>query len=282
MKLGISYNVFDGFEMLEASAKTIKPSVDFINVVVQRVSNHNITMPQTDWDELIDLIKRLQSEDIIDNAVMITPKYGLAPWTTEIGKRQLGYDICAKNDCTHYISMDVDEFYNPVDLDRVKPIIEANNYDGTVCRLIDYYGDMNHHYPKYSGTYVPFIYKIIGNRFFRSGSINTREMICDHTRQIPCNNLKIMDPETEIMMHHGTMVRKNAEAIRVKMVNSSANINFNDTVINNMVDYYHKWFESDKKFGAHIEHSPYMTPSIKHMPLTFIENDWIWKPDNLA
>ena len=39
MKLGISYNVFDGEELLEKSILCIRDQVDFISVVYQEKSN---------------------------------------------------------------------------------------------------------------------------------------------------------------------------------------------------------------------------------------------------
>lgn len=39
MKVGISYNLFDGEELLESSIKSIRDNVDYISVVYQTVSN---------------------------------------------------------------------------------------------------------------------------------------------------------------------------------------------------------------------------------------------------
>ncbi len=39
MKLGVSYNLFDGEELLEKSILSIRENVDYISVVFQMVSN---------------------------------------------------------------------------------------------------------------------------------------------------------------------------------------------------------------------------------------------------
>ena len=39
MKLGISYNLFDGEELLEYSINSVRDSCDHINVVYQKISN---------------------------------------------------------------------------------------------------------------------------------------------------------------------------------------------------------------------------------------------------
>ncbi|MFM6972171.1 MAG: hypothetical protein ACKOXJ_00940 [Alphaproteobacteria bacterium] len=39
MKLGITYNLFDGEELLESSVKSVRESAEHINVVYQTTSN---------------------------------------------------------------------------------------------------------------------------------------------------------------------------------------------------------------------------------------------------
>jgi hypothetical protein len=40
MKLGVSFNIFDGEEMLFFSLRNLRPMVDHINVVYQTISNY--------------------------------------------------------------------------------------------------------------------------------------------------------------------------------------------------------------------------------------------------
>ena len=56
MKLGVSYNVFDGEELLESSIKSIRSEVDYISVVYQTVSNFGNQCSE----ELIPLLNRLK------------------------------------------------------------------------------------------------------------------------------------------------------------------------------------------------------------------------------
>ena len=39
MKIGISYNLFDGEELLESSIKSIRNNVEYVSVVYQTISN---------------------------------------------------------------------------------------------------------------------------------------------------------------------------------------------------------------------------------------------------
>jgi hypothetical protein len=58
MRLGISYNVFDGEELLESSIKLIRDNVDFISVVYQTTSNFGNQCSE----ELVPLLHRLKNE----------------------------------------------------------------------------------------------------------------------------------------------------------------------------------------------------------------------------
>ena len=57
MKLGISYNLFDGEELLEKSINQIRNLVDYISVVYQITSNYGNPCDS----ELVSLLQKLQS-----------------------------------------------------------------------------------------------------------------------------------------------------------------------------------------------------------------------------
>jgi len=276
MKLGVSYNMYDGYEMLESSIKTIRPSVDYINVIMQTVSNHGEIMSPDDVLKVTELLNKLVREKLIDDVIPIKPNLKSPAWCNELSKRQFGYDTCAKAGCTHFLSMDVDEFYNPIKLEHAKQLMEQSDCDTSICKLIDYYGDMNHHYPKYSGTNVPFIYKITEGRRFNHNAFKQPVLNCDPTRQMDTTKIFMFDPD-DIVMHHGTMVRASSESVRMKLTNSSARVNFTPDVIQEMVEYYENWPNGGKEFGAHIQHDPQMNTSLGHLPLTEVKNGWLIK-----
>ena len=83
MKLGISYNVFDGEELLEDSIKQIKSEVDYISVVYQTKSNLGNECNKT----LVDLLETLLSNKLIDHIEEYEP-FGMSPHTNEIKKRK--------------------------------------------------------------------------------------------------------------------------------------------------------------------------------------------------
>jgi hypothetical protein len=62
MKVGISYNVFDGEELLENSIKSIRDNVDYVSVVYQTVSNFGNPCD----DGLVPLLEKLVKDGLVD------------------------------------------------------------------------------------------------------------------------------------------------------------------------------------------------------------------------
>lgn len=210
MKLGVSYTVFDGIELLEHSILQIRKYVDFIQVSYQTLSWFGRTASIEDINTL-KILKRkglIDSLDIFNNFKVLTNKSrGSISLSKkyETEKRQFGMNICLEKKCTHFISMDVDEFYISDDFSRAKNIILENNISQSSCSFINYVKE-----PIYSrgvdSSTVPFICKINHNsrmcsRFFTK---------CDPTRGIT-NNIaginKKFNKDT-LIMHHMETVRK--------------------------------------------------------------------------
>ena len=115
MKLGISYNLFDGEELLRDSVVSIRDSVDFISVVYQKKSNYgNPYNPEVE-----NILVQLIDEKLVDFAMPIEPDIDPLHWIediqqmgafNEINKRNVGIEISRQKDCTHHLAIDVDEF----------------------------------------------------------------------------------------------------------------------------------------------------------------------------
>jgi hypothetical protein len=52
----------------------------------------------------------------------------------EMSKREIGKKKCMDYGCTHFISMDADEYYLRDQLKFAKELVEECNFDGTACR----------------------------------------------------------------------------------------------------------------------------------------------------
>lgn len=140
---------------MEFSILAVKPCVDFVSVVYQKISNWgNRCSPH-----LEDFLEYLKKKGLVDELILYEPKtfspeekrkyvsFDVSPqeiggpiesvmdvFFNELVKRELGRQSCAKANCTHFISMDTDEFYLVEQLEKVKQIVELKNYDAIACR----------------------------------------------------------------------------------------------------------------------------------------------------
>lgn len=230
MKLGISYNLFDGEELLEGSIKSIRNSVDYISVVYQLKSNTG----QSCSEDLENMLQKLKSSKLIDEIFLYNPTMS-QPYLNETNKRQIGYELSKRANCTHHMSMDTDEYYLENELNSVKKLIEDNDYDSSYCQMQTYYKSWEYKLDPPEEYYVPLIYKIKENSSFNPGQRSP--VLVDRTRKLSNLTNPIVLKREQIQMHHGSYIRND---IRKKLINSSAVVNFHDQ-IDILVDHYNKW-----------------------------------------
>ncbi len=229
MKLGISYNLFDGEELLEPSIKSIRDNVDYISVVYQTVSNFG-----NPCDEgLVPLLEGLVSEGLVDEIFEYRPNINKGRHYNEIRKRNLGLTFSESADCTHHMAMDSDEFYTDEQFKFMKQTMLDGNYDSSACQMTTYYKDSTYRLDPKEDYYVSLPFKIEQGKDYVIGC--PFPVLVDPTRRMKTSNCRIFTRE-EIEMHHMSYVRKD---IRKKLQNSSASPNFRD--IDKLVDYFEKW-----------------------------------------
>ena len=209
MKLGVSYIAFDGIELLEHSIKQIRKHVDYVQVIYQGTSwfghpikNEDlITLNSLKIKGLVDELTKFQDfiplKDSRANSISKAKVY-------EKTKRELGLKSALRRGCTHYLCMDVDEFYQEEQFAAAKSEIEKNDYGLTAVRFINYVNIPTLH-RGYDPARVPFICKINEKSFMTSRFF----VKCDPTRGI-ASQVKTthdFDPES-ITMHHMESIRK--------------------------------------------------------------------------
>lgn len=213
MRLGVSYNLFDGEELLEASALSIRTEVDFISVVYQDVSN----MGERKAPSVLPLLERLKHDGVIDDYRLYEPVLGEVASFNERRKRVLGMDLCAQHGCTHFISMDVDEFFRAPELAWAKGEILRNGIDVSAVSIVEYVKSpewrlvSNYMFPPGNMDYcfyMPFIVRIRRRMFW--GSVRTERFPClvDPTRDFIRRGRFYLFPKHMIAMHHMSTVRK--------------------------------------------------------------------------
>jgi hypothetical protein len=229
MKLGVSYNVFDGEELLENSIKSIRKNVDHISVVYQTESNFG-----NPCDEgLVPLLEKLKSDGLIDELFMYKPTLNRGGHYNELRKRNLGLYISEGASCTHHMAMDSDEFYTDEQFKFMKEEMLNGDFDSSACQMTTYYKDSKYRLEPKEEYYVTLPFKIRQGVEFIMGC--QFPVLVDPTRRMDAGSCRIFSRE-EIEMHHMSYVRKD---IRKKLQNSSASPNFRN--IDKIVDYFNKW-----------------------------------------
>ncbi len=211
-KLGVSYNLFDGEELLESSIRSIRKEVDYINVVCQRISNFG----QEISEDVEPLLKRLQECGLIDEVFWYEPILS-NPHDNECAKRTLGLKMAKRAGCSHFMGMDVDEYYKAEELAKAKEFVFQKNLGASAVCIIEYL--KSPHYQLVNGYaynlnqefyvfHVPFIMKI---HKFRKQEYKNSDFPCfvDPTRKLNSDERFYLFPSQEIAMHHMSTVRVN-------------------------------------------------------------------------
>lgn len=227
MKLAACYNTWGDWELLYKSVENILPLVDQVFIVPQYQSNYGEIDAHIDLDEemkkFTTYFKSTQGSPI--DFLHGTWKRGDgSAMIAETAKRNLGLMYSRDVGFTHYISMDADEFYDPEEFLREKQrFIDNPNLQGLVCASRVYFGS-----PELTigldTTLVPFIHKItptLKHEFNRNYPFawEGKSIRIDPTRSFNINSGVEMSP---IIMEHYSWVRKDMEAYKRKIRNSTA------------------------------------------------------------
>jgi len=236
-KFGVSYNIFDGEELLEDSILHIRNQVDFISVVYQTESYWGNKCTAT----LVDTLNKLKKNGLIDEIVFYKNQETLPPHSNQIIKRNIGIDISRKNYCTHHMSMDCDEFYVEEQFSNMLDwYIENDNFVG-FADYNDYYKSPSYLIDKPHDTMVSLFFPIRGNNISFVQDYPSPVLV-DPTRRPNYDKYVIFDPSV-IQMHHMTLVRKNIDS---KIRNAAKRLNYNnDVAIQKQIDYYNNWNEDN-------------------------------------
>lgn len=220
MKIGISINLFDGEELLKPLLVNIRPHVDYINVVYQEVSY---------WGEpcseyLPKLLNDLKNDKLIDEVIKYDTNLNIHSHINETNKRNLGLFHAVENNCTHFMTMDTDEFYDSEQFCYAKNKIDDNKFEinSSACHINDYYKLPTYKIANLQSYFVPFIYKInnnvqFHNMYFPAHVDPTRRLRGDHYYQFKDN---------ELVMQHMTSVRATRDNLFKKFNNNSSRSHF--------------------------------------------------------
>lgn len=225
MKLGVSYNVFEGEELLEYVLRPIRHLLDHVSVVYQTTSYFgNLAHP-----DLVPTLQRLQALGLVDEVVYSEPDLTLPPRANETRNRNLGRECSVAAGCTHHITADTDEFYEPGQLEWAKGQMEGYN-----CSLVGmemYYKRPEWRIVKNQGQVVPFIQ--LASSVFDVTAPWVHPV--DYTKRcMPCDRCRVFTLD-EFTMHHMSYVRSD---IRRKLMN---NENSKFIQVKKFLDHFDKY-----------------------------------------
>merc|ERR1711998_435521 len=96
------------------------------------------------------------------------PQHISEQFFNEMSKREKGRQLCAAQECTHFICLDCDEFYLEHELCAAKEMIEKEGFDATACKMRFYLKHPTVELLPYEEfNCVPLIYKIKNDAPFR-------------------------------------------------------------------------------------------------------------------
>ncbi len=188
MKLGVSYNIFDGEELLKDSIKSIRENVDYISVVYQEVSNFGNPCDPN----LIPLLNKLKDEGLVDELHKYKPQPQRGGHFNEITKRNIGVFLSQGNGCTHHMAMDSDEFYTDEQFKFLKKTILEGDYDSSACQMCTYYKEPIYQLDPKEEYYVSLIFKIDSNSKYELGC--PFPVLVDPTRNVLIFLQKLVRP----------------------------------------------------------------------------------------
>ena len=241
-KWGVSYSVFDGYELLEASIRSIRKHVDYINVVYQKESWYG---SPADAD-MLPVLEKLLKIGLIDELIEYKANPNIPAGVQERAKRNLGLDAAKKADVNYFMTMDTDEFYDGKEIDTMKYYIVQNGITHSFCNIVVYGTKPTERMLESSSCYAPFFAKIDKKSCLEYNK--HIPALIDPTRQIAHRMFSKYYVLPVINMHHMTFVRKNIEE-KFKQSSSSQlhdmQIKKLNTVKVKDVFNIKKWFDYD-------------------------------------
>lgn len=237
MKLGISYNIFDGEEMLPFALKNLRPFADFMVVVYQTTSNFGNENPN-----LLPVLEKLKKEGLIDKLFCYEPNLiynenKSVNWKSgtlnEIEKREIGLKICRANGCDTYMTLDCDELYDPEEFRWAMFDFQQGGYDTSFTNLLTYYKLPTMELTPYETWYQPLFYKIKKDTKFEM--FENYPVFTDRTKMVKAGHTRVYTRK-EIQQYHYAYVRHN---LLSKVLNSSAQSDVQNAEL--VMERYENW-----------------------------------------
>jgi len=220
MKLAAIFNIWeDNIEMLISAIRAM-PADYFIYVWSTKSNRGNEPKNPYYWDITFYGLSSFQAER--SHFIQCEPVNLSDPHDSEIRKRNIGIEKAKELGCTHFIMMDSDEFYHPLEFIETKEWIDQTGINGVVHPIKVYVGKPTLWCEDH--TLVPGIQKLIPD--LQMGSFKKYPFAYDdhgnaHIDPTRRTNVMTGIEISPYHMHHMSYVRRD---IDLKINNSSANL----------------------------------------------------------
>lgn len=227
MRLGIAYHAFNACELLQLSVEWMRPLVDYIAVVWHSRSYSGVEISSEDRKAIAEAGKAGAELYQFDNEVN-----GHPATQSQMVSRNVGFALCKMNHCTHFLTMDCDEFYDPNEFKRAQSI--AQHVDASACQMVTYYHDDEHRFiSENEGAWVPFICRADSRWILFDEAWPVH---CDPTRKVHADSMLLLS-RSILQMHHLSHVRRD---YRSKLENAARRPVYRHS-IDDLVAWYDNW-----------------------------------------
>jgi len=213
MRLCAIYNVWADWDILEYSLKNVEPLVDGIIIVGSTKSNFGEIFPIP--------------AHFLNRVVIREPQFKQAA-DSERDKRNFGLELARKEGYTHFLTIDSDEFYDPIEFLKGREMM-LSDLNGLVVKCYTLFAKPTLTIG-YDITLVPFIHKLtptIRHDFNRNYPFAWQgpQIRIDPTRSLNINSGVEL---TDFTMFHASWVRSD---FKRKIRNSTAKANLERSTI---------------------------------------------------
>lgn len=228
MKLAACYTVFNGTELLSGSISQIIDHVDVLLVCFQNVSNTG--------EHDCDIERRLAAE--LPNShklrlVHFQPDLSLRTKLNEINKHNLMLSELRALECTHFVMMACDHYYEGKKFAEAKEKAIGGDYDVTFSNMFTYYKHPNWRLEPIEDYMMPFIMKVHPAGIFRF-ACQYPEKVDPALKYFPCASHYTF-ARSELMLHHFSMIRIDIEN---KFRNAAASVNWSPERVEKFISEY--------------------------------------------
>ena len=228
--IGAIFNSFYDLDLLERSAAQLRQIIKHIVVVHQPISFYGEVGDPKNIDHLLEMKKTGIIDKLILSDTHITSNHSEVN-DYVIDKRNLGLDSCILNRCEYIVSLDNDEFYDPIELLGEVKYMKMDNIDTLYSPIDSYYhGDQYYFQDTF---FVPSVYKVDERRFIKTSSVYPT----DPARRMLEKKFRL----SKMRMRHLTY----GDSFIKKGLSNSRNLKHKDKYLK-VVEHYKNWKPGDK------------------------------------